>query len=272
MSRDIFVETLPNGQQQFVRLKRSRSHHHHPHLDFHLGLGHHHHDGQHNGQHNGHHKHHRRRKSHHHHHDDCACVTIPQWNALVEHERQTHAENEGLRRENKSLKDDLAASTATNAALKADIASANGEIRRLEGCVTDLNARTQTLIEDNAALRTSLDSATDQLEKRSCELDRKDREVEKLRRRVARLEDANDELAARNRQLEREHSHHHPHPHDYCPSDGLVAELRRAVSAWRAKFEQANENINRLYDCIDQQRDKITLYERLLRRHHIIFS
>ncbi|KAK6225871.1 hypothetical protein QIS74_01918 [Colletotrichum tabaci] len=231
-TRRWYLETSPDGRYQFVSLKRSRSHHHD--------------------------------RRHHHHHDpqppspspppphrccrdDCAHVTREEWNDLVERERKLREVNDGLARENYSLKCNLQAS--------------NNEGQRLSGLVTALQAENQLLREEIASLRCSIDSSSDNAAKYL-------RENERLKHKLSKVEKERDGLLARVRELSR-HAQH-----------GLlerIEELKRLALTWERKFDAVDDHNKRLRRDLEAQRCfiadqevKIRLYERVLRRHGFI--
>ncbi|TQN73279.1 hypothetical protein CSHISOI_02203, partial [Colletotrichum shisoi] len=211
-TRRWYLETSPDGRYQFVSLKRSRSHHYD-----------------------------RRHHHHHHHHDpqppspspppphrccrdDCAHVTREEWNDLVERERKLREVNDGLARENYSLKCNLQAS--------------NNEGQRLSGLVTALQAENQLLREEIASLRCSIDSSSDNAAKYL-------RENERLKHKLSKVEKERDGLLARVRELSR-HAQH-----------GLlerIEEVKRLALAWERKFDAVDDHNKRLRRDLEAQR------------------
>lgn len=225
MSRQYYVETLPDGRQQFVSLRRSRSNGHS-----------HHHGGHHHGGHHGHH-----------HHNDLANVTKDEWNNLLERERNLKEANENLTRENQSLKTNLH--------------SGDAELRRLQAWIPHLERDIQVLRAENQSLRRSLENAGEHASGHH-------RDVDKLRKKVNRLERENETLAARVRELTRQ-----------CQESvsDRVNELKAIIAAWKRRHEEAENRIVRLRRenadqgaIIEEQSERLTVYERILRRHGLL--
>ncbi|KAK1639980.1 hypothetical protein BDP81DRAFT_186401 [Colletotrichum phormii] len=241
-TRRWYLETSPDGKYQFVSLKRSRSHHHHRH--------------------------------HHHHHeepappapapcptptpapppvhrccrDDCAHITAPEYNDLLDRERKLRESNDVLARENYALKCNLQAS---------DI-----EGRRLSALLIASQAENQLLREDNDGLRRTIESSGGNAGKYL-------REVERLKHKLQKVER---ELAARLRHGL--HHHHHGIGHGVAER---IEELKRVVRAWEGKFDVVEERNQRLMRDLNEQRcviasrdERIREYERILRRHGFI--
>ncbi|OHE90542.1 hypothetical protein CORC01_14166 [Colletotrichum orchidophilum] len=233
-TRRWYLETSPDGKYQFVSLKRSRSHHHY--------------DRHH------HHRHHHEQPApvpapaptpvppvHHCCRDDCAHITAPEWNDLVDRERKLREANDLLNRENYTLKCSLQASDV--------------EGHRLSALLISSQAENQLLREDNASLRRTMESSGGNAAKYL-------REVERLKHKLAKVER---ELAARLR-----HGLHH-HGHGVAER---IEELKRIVHAWEGKFDVVEDQNQRLRRDVDAQRrviasrdERIREYERVLRRH-----
>ncbi|RYC56697.1 hypothetical protein CHU98_g9508 [Xylaria longipes] len=64
--------------------------------------------------------------------ENCACVTLEEWNNLVERERSTRAANESLTRENRTLKSDTHAVHKDNRRLQASNRELQDEIDQLK--------------------------------------------------------------------------------------------------------------------------------------------
>ncbi|CAI4218141.1 unnamed protein product [Parascedosporium putredinis] len=137
---------------------------------------------------------------------------------------------------------------------------AEAELAALRAAGDDkFTCRLRQLTEENAALRQNLEAALGQAEKRG-------RENAKLRDDVVRLERDNDCLRVRVRQLLKDHRHLEP-----------IAYLRRLVRDWKHRFECADRALEERRLTIDEQsdkiaelRDRLAVYERLLRRHNIV--
>ncbi|OLN92199.1 hypothetical protein CCHL11_01386 [Colletotrichum chlorophyti] len=212
-----YIETSPDGRHQFVSIKRSRSHHYYD------------------------------RPRHHHEfrcRDDCARVTRTEWNDLVERECKLREANDGLTRDNYTL--------------KCELQSSDAEGRRLSGLVTALQTENQALRDENASLRCSAENAGGHASKHL-------REIEKLKQKLCKAEKERDGLLDRVRELSR-HAHH--------GVSERIEELRRLVIAWERKFDVVDDHNKRLRRDIEHQRciiaeqdDRIRAYERVLRRH-----
>lgn len=194
-----------------------------------------------------HHHHHDHHGHHGHHHRDCANVTVEEWENLVERERNLREVNDSLSRENSTLKTNLY--------------NGDAELRRLQALVPHLQRENNALRSDNESLRRSLDAATDHSSGHH-------HEVEKLKKKVRRLEKENEGLLARIRDLTRQCQD--------AVSDRIV-ELREAAAAWRRKFDDAEDRLIRVrrenYDqaaIIAEQGERLTVYERILRRHGLL--
>lgn len=230
MSTRVYVETLPGGNTQFVKLKRSRSHHHHH--DHHHYEHHHHHE----------HRHEPRcgKPTLCHKHQDCLHVPVDEWNGLVKSEQD-------LRCQVRELKSSLKKSEHEN--------------DRLRASEDKLTCRVRELCDENASLRQSLDSAVSLADKRG-------REVARLRDEVGRLERDNDCMRVRIRQLLKECRHSSVEPIAYLRR--LVKDWKHKFECADRALEDRMNTIAEQREKIAEQRDRLALYERLLRRHNIV--
>jgi chromosome segregation ATPase len=227
MSTRYYLETLPSGKQQWVKLKRSRSH----------GLEHHHHHGH-----------------HHHHHDHghhCAHVTKEQWKELVERERATQAHNEALQ----AQKDALA---RENSEIKANLSNVEGELRRAQSYITDQTHRINHLVHDNHALQHSLNNAAEQNAQQA-------REIEQLRHKHNKLEKENDTLHKIIRDLKKQLQDRVTDEIIALRRD--ISHWIRKYEALDSHNHRLRQDIESLRGTIAELRDRIGYYQRILRRH-----
>ncbi|KAL0941134.1 uncharacterized protein CTRU02_203897 [Colletotrichum truncatum] len=176
--------------------------------------------------------------------DDCCHIGKDEWNDLVERERKLREDNECLARENNQL--------------KCDFQAAETEARRLAGIVPVIHAQNKALKEENAALRCSIENAGGNAGKYQ-------REVERLRHKLHRIERERDALIIRVKELSR-----------HCGPD-RAEDLRRIIITLERKFDVVDDHNKRLRRDIEDQRciireqdERLSVYERILRRHGLI--
>ncbi|KAG7127615.1 hypothetical protein HYQ45_012498 [Verticillium longisporum] len=195
----------------------------------------------------------KRSRSHHHHHhhrpiehDDCF-VSREDWKALVERERCLRDANDVLTRDNYTLKCTLQAT--------------DGELRRYQAWVPQLQDRIQCLAADNAALKRSLDSAGGHSEKHY-------REIERLKQRLLKADREIGGLNDRLKDMLRRAGH---------GVQDRIDDLTGIIHDWKRKFEVVDEHNIRLRRDLDnrnsvisEQFERIEAYERIMRRHVLV--
>ncbi|CRK34031.1 hypothetical protein BN1708_016307 [Verticillium longisporum] len=195
----------------------------------------------------------KRSRSHHHHHhhrpiehDDCF-VSREDWKALVERERCLRDANDVLTRDNYTLKCTLQAT--------------DGELRRYQAWVPQLQDRIQCLAADNAALKRSLDSAGGHSEKHY-------REIERLKQRLLKADREIGGLNDRLKDMLRRAGH---------GVQDRIDDLTGIIHDWKRKFEVVDEHNIRLRRDLDnrnsvisEQFERIDAYERIMRRHGLV--
>ncbi|KAG7114110.1 hypothetical protein HYQ44_008812 [Verticillium longisporum] len=195
----------------------------------------------------------KRSRSHHHHHhhrpiehDNCF-VSREDWKALVERERCLRDANDVL--------------THDNYTLKCTLQATDGELRRYQAWVPQLQDRIQCLAADNAALKRSLDSAGGHSEKHY-------REIERLKQRLLKADREIGGLNDRLKDMLRRAGH---------GVQDRIDDLTGIIHDWKRKFEVVDEHNIRLRRDLDnrnsvisEQCERIDAYERIMRRHGLV--
>ncbi|KAM0323000.1 hypothetical protein ACHAQA_009099 [Verticillium albo-atrum] len=192
----------------------------------------------------------KRSRSHHHHHPvehDACYVSKDDWKALMERERCLREANDALTRENYSL--------------KCSLQNTDGELRRYQAWVPQLQDRIQALAADNASLRRSIDSAGGHSEKHY-------REIERLKQKLLKADKEIGCLHDKVRDLLRRAGH---------GVQDRIDDLTGIIHDWKRKFEVLDEHNVRLRRDLDnrnyvisEQSERIAAYERIMRRHGLV--
>lgn len=180
-----------------------------------------------------------------------------------------------MRERERTLREANEALTRENHVLKANIRTAEHELRQHRAWVVQLQHQVRHLETENAELRRGLEGHTGHD-------DRHRREMRELRNKNTRLENENEGLTLRIRELTRKLRE--------SVDDRVrrltetVHALTREVNEWKRRFEDLERRYRRLGENLDDHvannerlvlenrelRKTISTYERILRRHHLI--
>ncbi|KAI0465633.1 hypothetical protein F4859DRAFT_375367 [Xylaria cf. heliscus] len=90
--------------------------------------------------------------------DNCACVSLDEWNSLIERERSARSANDSLLRENRSLKSELHTTYKENRRLQGNNRGLQGEAEELKGHISRDENNAAKLHRKIAALKAEVDS------------------------------------------------------------------------------------------------------------------
>ncbi|KAI8634374.1 hypothetical protein F5Y19DRAFT_413221 [Xylariaceae sp. FL1651] len=185
--------------------------------------------------------------SHHHHQprhytrprcpDDCACVSVDDWNNLVERERSTRSTNEKLARENRALKGDLHASHQENHRLQdcnRDLQGDVDQLRRSHSRDEDISAKFRRRMAALKAEADNKDHIIRELQKESGLLDTRVRELtETVSNQAAEVTQLVDEVSDLRRAYKKERHELGVQTEKAREAWSLVDELRRQLARYR---------------------------------------
>jgi len=180
-----------------------------------------------------------------------------------------------MRERERNLREANEALTRENHVLKANLRTAEHDLRQHRAWVTQLQHQVRHLETENAELRRSLEGHTGVDERHR-------REMRELRHKNTRLENDNEGLTSRIRELTRKLRESVDDRVRRLTEE--VNELTRQVNEWHRRYEDLDRRYRRLRQNLDdyvlrnerlnkencELRKTIGAYERILRRHDLI--
>ncbi|KAI0437894.1 hypothetical protein F4803DRAFT_536927 [Xylaria telfairii] len=172
--------------------------------------------------------------------DNCACVSLDEWNSLVERERSTRSANESLTRENRTLKSDSHSTYKDNRRLLSSNRELQAEVDQLKSQHSRDEDTTAKLRRRIAALKAEIDGKDLALHDMKKGKDLADIRVRELSQTVtdqaAEIEQVKDDYALLNHMHKKEHHDLGARTEEARQAWSLVRDLQRQLRKCRDPF------------------------------------